>query len=320
MSDSKPPAPSVIPPPLTALELAAPFDRAQFALGVDGTRLFTRSANAAPGAQSQAPTALFCDGIGCDGFIWKYMFEVVAQELALTHWHYRGHGRSATPRNPERLSIGDLADDLQCVRTQVATGPVVLFGHSMGNQVCLEHYHRYPDSVRAMVLVCGSFGRVTQTVRNTPFLDMALPSLLSFVDKYADVVRAIWTRVPHEMAIKIALKMGDLDPDHTRMADVVPYMAHMSNVDVSMFLRMLRGAGEHSGEDYLAQIRVPVLIIAGEKDTFTPAWLSESMAARIPGAELLMVPGGSHASPLEQPDLVAARLREFLQKHGSFAG
>lgn len=307
-------------PPPAALEIEAPFERARFVAGCDETRLFSRSSSFGHDDDATAarrPRAFYCDGIGCDGFIWKYIWDMSARHIPLTHWHYRGHGRSATPVDATRVGIGDLADDLKCVRDQEVESPVVLFGHSMGNQVCLEHYHRYPDRVRAMVLICGSFGRVTQTVRNTPFLDMVLPSVLNFVDKYAEVVQAIWTRVPHEMAVRMALKMGDLDPEKARLEDVVPYMAHMSNVDIAMFLRMLRGAGEHSAEDYLSHIKVPVLIVAGEKDTFTPAWLSEAMASKIPGAELLMVPNGSHAAPLEQPELVNGRIEEFLLKHAA---
>ena len=42
-----------------------------------------------------------------------------------------------------------------------------------------------------------------------------------------------------------------------------------------MFLRMLRAAGEHTAGDLLPQIDVPVLVVAGERDTFTPAFLAQ---------------------------------------------
>jgi pimeloyl-ACP methyl ester carboxylesterase len=77
---------------------------------------------------------------------------------------------------------------------------------------------------------------------------------------------------------------------------------------------MLRAAGDHTAEDWLGEVDVPVLIVAGEKDTFTPASLSEHMAERIPNAELLMVTGGSHVTPIEQPQLVLARIREFVER------
>jgi pimeloyl-ACP methyl ester carboxylesterase len=88
----------------------------------------------------------------------------------------------------------------------------------------------------------------------------------------------------------------------------------MTHVDFPMFLRMLRAAGEHSAEDCLAEIDVPVLVVAGQKDTFTPASLSEHMAAQIPGAEMLMVEGGTHVAPIEQPELIGEKIKAFVER------
>jgi pimeloyl-ACP methyl ester carboxylesterase len=87
----------------------------------------------------------------------------------------------------------------------------------------------------------------------------------------------------------------------------------MTHVDFPLFLRMLRAAGEHTAGDLLARIDVPVLVVAGERDTFTPAFLAQAMAEAIPKGELLMVPRGTHVTPIERPELVDARILEFLR-------
>ncbi|MFO0663280.1 MAG: alpha/beta hydrolase [Polyangiaceae bacterium] len=301
-------SPSAIPPPITP-----PFERESFVPGVDGTRLYVRAYDRPEHGDGPNVRGFFTDGIGCDGFIWKRSWERIAESLSLTHWNYRGHGRSAPPTDADRLSIEDCAEDLERVIRAEPEQPNVLFGHSMGVQVALEHYRKYPGSTRALVLICGSYGKVTHTVRGMPILEYILPSLTRFVEKYPEVVRAVWPRIPHETALRMALKLGDLDPDNARIEDIVPYMTHMASVDIAMFLRMLKFAGEHTAESYLEEVHVPTLVIAGERDTFTPAWLSTSMAHRIPDAELLMVPGGSHAAPLEQPDLVHDAIMKFLR-------
>src|SRR5262245_55628845 len=132
-----------------------------FALANDGTRLFVRSKALTrlhalrPGEAGGVPEgrlpalgglrAFLCDGIVCDGFIWKYLWEDLASTLPLVHWHYRGHGRSAPPADPERIDIAQHADDLLTVRRVAGDPECVLIGHSMGTQVALEHYHRHPD-------------------------------------------------------------------------------------------------------------------------------------------------------------------------------
>jgi pimeloyl-ACP methyl ester carboxylesterase len=254
-----------------------------------------------------------CDGVLCDGFIWKYLWDDLAEVAPLTHWHYRGHGRSATPADPNRIDIAAHADDLMKVRASVGDPPCVLLGHSMGCQVLLENYRAHPEQVRGLILMCGSFGKVTSTFHGVPILDLILPKLLDLAEKQPDIVRAVWSRIPADMALKIALRAGELDPAKIHAEDILPYLRHMTHVDFPMFLRMVRAAGEHSAEDLLPEIKVPTLIVAGERDTFTPPFLAESMAKRIPGAELLMLKNGSHVAPLEQHDLADQRITEFVR-------
>jgi pimeloyl-ACP methyl ester carboxylesterase len=200
------------------------------------------------------------------------------------------------------------------VRVHVGEPPCVIVGHSMGTQVALEAYHRYPDRVRGLVLMCGSYGRVTQTFRGVPILEAILPKITDFVLKKPEIARAVWSRIPPDISIKIALRAGDLDPEKVNPEDIKPYITHMVHVDLPMFLKMLRAAGDHTAEGYLSSITVPTLIIAGERDSFTPASLSEAMAERIPGAELLMVKRGTHVAPLEQHELVNDAIKKFIRE------
>ena len=52
-------------------------------------------------------------------------------------------------------------------------------------------------------------------------------------------------------------------------------------------------------------------MVAAERDTHTPAALAEHLATTIPGGELFMLRGASHAAPVEQPEAVALRFDEF---------
>jgi pimeloyl-ACP methyl ester carboxylesterase len=278
----------------------------------DGTRLFVRSRDGEPGAGDVR--AFLSDGVACDGFIWKYLWDDLPKVAPVTHWHYRGHGRSAPPANPDSISIVDHARDLCRVREALGDPPCVLIGHSMGCQVLLESYRAQPENVRGLVLLCGSSGKVTSTFHGGPILEKILPRLQDLVRRSPDLVRAVWSRLPVEMALKIALKMGEVDAENVRPEDLLPYLTHVTSVDVPMFLRMVQAAGEHSAEDLLPCIKVPTLIIAGERDTFTPGYLAEAMHKSIPGAELLLIERGSHVAPIEQPQLVDGRIAQFFRE------
>ena len=279
---------------------------ATFAAGPDGTRLFVRS-RVGPGNVSLVLT----DGIACDGFIWKYLWEDLETVASVAHWNYRGHGRSSPPQDPTRIELVDHARDLDAIRHAIGDPPVVLVGHSMGCQVSLEAYRLRPEKVRGLVLICGAPGRITYTFKGTDVLARILPRLIERVDARPDLVRALWGRVPTDVTIRLAMMTGDLDRS-IRYEDVMPYLEHMGDIDVAMFLRMLRSAGEHSAVDLLPQVDVPALVIGGDRDTFTPARYAEEMAKAMPQGELLMVPGGTHIVPLERRELVKERLLRFL--------
>jgi pimeloyl-ACP methyl ester carboxylesterase len=275
----------------------------------DATRLYLRQQKGPPGI-----TALLCDGIACDGFIWKYLWDDLGAHASVAHFHYRGHGRSARPADPERIDVSAHAADADAVRSALGDPNVVLFGHSFGTQVALEAYRLRPERVQALVFLCGSFGRVTYTFKNTDLLANVLPDLLAFVGKHPLVGRALWSNMPVKAAMRVAELTGDVDLSRVKLEDVAPYFSHVSGLDLGMFLRMLRAAGEHSAEDLLPNVKVPVLVVAGEHDSFTPPAVSRAMAEAIPGAELALMPGGSHLLPLERHDELKTIVLDFLAR------
>ena len=300
----------------TSSSLGAAATSEGFAQGADGTRLYFHRQAGPPNGAESGLTALLCDGLACDGFIWKYLWGELAEQMSVAHSHYRGHGRSGLPVDTDQIGVKSLADDVDAVRRALGDPPVVLVGHSLGTQVALEAYRRRPEGIAALVLLCGSFGRVTYTFKGSEMLASVLPNLIEFATAHPIVARAIWSSVPPKIAIAVARLTGDINLHRVRFEDVEPYFQHVSIVDFELFLRMLRAAGEHSAEDLLAEVRVPVLVIAGAKDSFTPAAVSEAMAAAIPGAELEVIPDGTHLAPLEHHVEIAQRIAAFLARHG----
>lgn len=290
--------------------------RAMFATGRDGTRIYVRS-RAGPAAREPGRpvvTAILTDGIACDGFIWKYLWDDLARMVDVAHWNYRGHGRSGKPEDPTAIELVDHARDLDAVRRAIGDGPVVIFGHSMGCQVALEAYRLRPEGILGLVLICGSPGRITHSFKGTNVLAQLLPRVIERVDAHPEIVRAIWSRVPPEVTLRFALMAGEVDKSSIVAEDLMPYMTHMVDIDPRMFLRMLRSAGDHDATDLLPHIGVPALVIAGDRDSFTPPRYAEEMAAAMPKGELLMVAGGTHVVPLERKELVSERVEQFLRE------
>lgn len=282
--------------------------RESFVRAQDGTQIYLRERG-----DRSAVFTLLCDGIACDGFIWKYLWDQLAERTSVAHFNYRGHGRSQAPVDKERNGIEDHSRDLDAVRAALGDPEVILIGHSMGCQVVLENYRMHRDRVKALVLICGASGRVTHTFKGSDALAQLLPRLTELVDRHPHLTRALWGGVPPELALKVAFALGEVDAARMKPADLIPYLEHMVDMDLPMFLRMLRKAGDHSALDLLPEIEVPVLVIASDRDSFTPPHLAHEMAKAMPKGEILML-SGTHAAPLEQPDAVHERIQLFFDE------
>jgi pimeloyl-ACP methyl ester carboxylesterase len=259
-------------------------------------------------------TTILCDGICCDGYVWKYLWDDLLDVTRVCHWHYRGHGRSAAPLNPQCIDIAAHARDLDAVRRHLGDGPVVLVGHSMGCQVALEAYRQRPGYIAGLVLLCGSSGRVTRTFHGSDWLARVLPKLVKVTEAHPGLMRGIWSRIPVQMALKIALATGEVARELLNPDDLVPYLEHATDMDLLLFLRMLQAAGDYSADEFLAAIEAPALVIAGQSDTFTPFHLAADMASALPRGELLIIPGATHAAPLEHREQVGQRVRDFIAR------
>lgn len=267
-----------------------------------------------------APAVALCDGIGCDGYVWRYLIRALAPRARLVHGHYPGHGRSPRPRDGARLAIADLADDVAALLDDADIDRATLVGHSMGVQVALETYRRHPDRVAALVLVCGAPGSPLRTFRGTSAAARVLPVLRAAAGAAPRAIGGVWraftpTRAALWLAARIEINGALIDPDDFR-----PYLDGLARVDPNLFLALLTEANRHSALDVLPRVAVPALVVAGDRDGFTPASLSRRMAADIPRAELVVVEGGSHTAPLERPHQVERAVIDFLTRRVWRAG
>ncbi len=184
----------------------------------------------------------------------------------------RGHGH--TPDQPGPITFDLMADDTIAFIETVIGGPVSLAGHSDGAILTLLIAQRRPDLVRKAFPISASM--------------------------HHDVVLGL-----DEMSVESVVEwLGDdyaaVSPDGR---DHLPEFA-------GKVLRMWREEPQLRPAD-LADITVPTLILAADDDAITFEHTTGLFEA-IPGAQLAIVPGTSHALISEKPALVSQLLADFL--------
>jgi pimeloyl-ACP methyl ester carboxylesterase len=253
--------------------------------------------------------------VGCDGFVWKYLIPHLEDKYRIVHYNYRGHGKSESPANIENLGIEECVEDLKAVLDDAGVDrPAVLAGHSMGVQVVLEFWHRYPEHVLALIPVTGSYGKAIDHVHDSGLAKQFFPLVKYAATNFSPLVKEFWKRAVHsDFAFLYATKF-EINKDLIKKDDFFPYLEHLSRMDPLVFLRTVEGAARHTAEPFLHEITVPTLIVAGEADKFTPYWLSRRMHTMIPDSQLLTLPMGSHTGPIELPELTNLRIEKFLEE------
>lgn len=171
-----------------------------------------------------------------------------------------------------------------------------LAGLSMGGYVALELVRTAPERVTRLALL-DTTARPDAPEQTTRRRDlMALVAQGRFGEVCGALARSFIAPSRHA--------------DEVLLGAIV---AMAERVGAEAFLRQQRAIiARRDQRDTLPAIRCPTLVLCGREDTLTPPPLAEEIAAAIPGAELRLLDGSGHLSPMEAPEAVSAALRAWL--------
>jgi dienelactone hydrolase len=93
------------------------------------------------------------------------------------------------------------------------------------------------------------------------------------------------------------------------------YFEYVTKMDWHLGFKALAAMSSYNGEDIIDKVKVPTLLICGTKDSWTPKRIADEMHRRIKGSEYTKIPGGSHATPAENPDMINFRIDLWLCTH-----
>ncbi|MCB9566324.1 MAG: alpha/beta hydrolase [Myxococcales bacterium] len=261
-----------------------------------------------------APPLLILDGIGCSGWAFRRTLPVLARRQRIIVLHYRGHGSSPDPPRPWRLSMPTLADDAAAVLQHAAIDRVIAVGFSMGFQVALELFRRHRHTVAAMVSLAGPSGRVLRTFQGTRAFAHVLPFVRATTRIARDLTLKAWrSLVPSSLTLDLGLTLQG-NADRLAAADFEFYTRQLAEVNPELFMAMLEEADRHSAADVLQGIDVPLMVVAGARDSFVPLETMRELAFAAPHVRWKVLAQATHALPAEFPDEITALLGDFADE------
>lgn len=260
-----------------------------------------------------SPPILVHNGLVSSVGHWRFFVPHFEARHAVVTWDYRGHGGNSVPRDEDSCRIDAFADDGHAVMRCAGLGPAVVTGLSFGVQVALEHYRRHPADVRALVLICGTYGHPLDRISPAPFLRKAMAQAARAFGRSPLVAQALLapsarTALGRELAYLTGGAHRELCPREV----LDELFAHVAGMDPRVIGAIVASYFEHSAEDLLPRIQVPTLIISGDKDQLTPVSISEKMQRLIPRSKLVVFKGHSHLVQVEKPREIHAVIERFL--------
>jgi 3-oxoadipate enol-lactonase len=238
------------------------------------------------GAEGPPPLILL-EGMGGDIPGWRRNIPVLARELRVVAYDFRGNGNSDEPSGPATMST--FVEDTLALLDSLGVDRVHAYGQSFGGMVAQELALTQPARVRTLILGCTHVGtrhavraKSSKVPKGEPWRAMYAPG---FPDRFPEHVRE-------------DLRIGAMQPKHPEGGR-----------------RQWEAMQGFDSFERLPGLRVPTLILHGTEDQAIPYGNAELLAERIPGAELVPLEGAGHLYHSEQAGAADAAVLDFVRRH-----
>ncbi len=234
---------------------------------------------------------VFIHGFAGTTQAWNGQVAIFSKKYRFITYDMRGHGQTDAPENLASYTQDILIEDLCQLLSYLKIEKAVIGGLSLGGYLSIHFYNIHPEMTAALILMDTSPGYRTPEKakdRNQTSIECAA--------------------VLETKGIK-----GFIESKYSR-ADYYTKPETMKKMNPKGLANISRGAMINPwGLDILPNIKVPTLVICGDKDTnFLPA--ADYMAQKIPGARKVVIANAGHGVNINQPQLFATYVLNFLDR------
>ena len=240
-------------------------------------------------------------GIGGNADMWDVNRDALAAQHRLVLWEPRGHARSDSPEDPARYSFQRWVLDLKTVLDVLRIRKAHVGGLSLGAGIATRFALRFPARVRSLVVTnSSSAAGLPLSVENLVMRARSIEiTLTKGMDAMAEFAMAANPNLSERLAIEPAAK-EEFYEEYRRL----------SPIGYANSLRALL-AMDHI-TDQLPRLRVPVLLIGGDRDpSLAPM---KVMHRKVRRSKLVVLSPASHFGNRDQPEAWNRTVLEFLAR------
>ncbi len=240
-------------------------------------------------------------GIGGNTEMWNTNTAALAARHRVILWEPRGHARSDSPEDPARYSFQRWALDLRDLLDHLKIRAAHVGGLSRGGGIATRFTLRYPRRVRSLVVTnSSSAAGLPLSVENLVMRAKSIEvTLTQGMDAMAEYAMAANPNVAGRLA---------LDP--SAKAEFYEEYRRLTPIGYANSVRALI-AMDHI-TDQLSQIRVPVLLVGGDRDPSLHPM--KVMRRKVRGSKLVVLSPATHFANRDQPEAWNRAVLDFLAR------
>lgn len=249
------------------------------------------------------PTLLLLHGFTGSLHTWDAFVPAWAEHRQVIAVDLLGHGSTDAPDDYERYKMERCVADLAVLLDRLNVHEADVLGYSMGGRVALHFAAAMPERVARLVVESASPGIADEAERSTRV--QADASLADAIER--DGVEAFvnrWERLP--------LFASQRRLPHSVRAALRAQRLSNRAVGLANSLRGMGAGAQRPLHEQLGSLTMPTLLLAGELDE-KYVGIVRDMAAVMPHARVVIVPGAGHAVHLEQPKAFDRAVQAFLR-------
>lgn len=218
--------------------------------------------------------------------LWEQPLESLSMERRCIALDHLGSGESPLPTGID-LTLEMLVKSLKQVLDTLEVEHCILAGESSGSKVVLQFALTYPEMVKALVLEGFAFAVPESKTQG---------QVNSIMKDYDGYVRTFVKRcLPGSKSHFI--RWGNNILRRASKEDAIALLQVNSTVDLT---------------SRLAEIKIPTLVLHGEKDEIIPIATGEQLNRLIPNSTLVIIPNAGHVPTITHSELVSDALGSFL--------
>jgi pimeloyl-ACP methyl ester carboxylesterase len=217
--------------------------------------------------------------------MWRGQIEALSAKHTLVTWDMRGHGQSDYPDDPKAYSEEATVADMAALLDHVEAKTAIVGGLSLGGYMSLAFHLRHPERVKALLIIDTGPGFKK------------------------DEAREGWNQNALKTAERFEREgLGQLQSASRERSTA----SHRDATGLAKAARGMLTQRDSRVINSLPDIRVPSLVVVGDKDTpFLAA--ADYMTAKIPGARKVIIGNAGHASNIDQPAAFNDAILGFLR-------